>query len=115
MRTADAAQPVTTSRLAFPPEKLLDFPANDGNTAADFLFDTLSEVQPMTLWIARLWFAAATVLFVVAAVYPMRFVRALNYARDGELADPRTVLFFQVVAAYAAIGGVLGFIESWIR
>ena len=39
----------------------------------------------MALWIARLWFAAATVLFVVAAMYPMRFLRVLNYGHDQEL------------------------------
>jgi hypothetical protein len=68
----------------------------------------------MTLWIARLWFAAATVLFAVAAVYPMRFLRVLNYGHDRELPDPRTVWFFQLVAKFATVGGILGFIESWI-
>jgi succinate dehydrogenase hydrophobic anchor subunit len=70
----------------------------------------------MTLWIARLWFAAATVLFAVAAVYPMPFLRVLNYDHDHQqLSDPRTVWFFQLVAKFATMGGILGFIESWIR
>jgi len=67
----------------------------------------------MTLWIARLWFAAATVLFVVAAMYPMRFLRVLNYGQ--ELSDySRDVLFFERVAKIATVGGILGFIQSWI-
>ena len=67
----------------------------------------------MTLWIARLWFAAATVLFVVAAMYPMRFLRVLNY--DQELSDnSRNVLFFERVAKVATVGAILGFIQSWI-
>jgi len=67
----------------------------------------------MTLWIARLWFAAATVLFVVAAMYPMRFLRVLHY--DQELSDySRNVLFFEKVAKVATVGAILGFIQSWI-
>jgi hypothetical protein len=67
----------------------------------------------MTLWIARLWFAAATVLFIVAAMYPMSFLRVLNY--DQELSDySRNVLFFERVAKVATVGGILGFIQSWI-
>jgi hypothetical protein len=68
----------------------------------------------MTPWAARLWCAAATVLFVVAAIYPIRFLRVLNYGHDRELPDPRTVRFFQLVAKFATIGGILGFIESWM-
>jgi hypothetical protein len=68
----------------------------------------------MTLWIARLWFAAATMLFVVAAMHPMRFLSVLNYGHDQEVTDPRTVWFFQLVAKFATMGGILGFIQSWI-
>ena len=69
----------------------------------------------MTLWIARLWFAAATVLFVVAAMYPMRFLRVLHYSPDQELSDySPNVLFFEKVAKLATVGAILGFIQSWI-
>ena len=69
----------------------------------------------MTLWIARLWFAAATVLFVVAAMYPIRFLRVLNYSHDQELHDySPNVIFFEKVAKVATVGGILGFIQSWI-
>ena len=68
----------------------------------------------MTSWFARLWFAAATVLFVVAAMYPMRLRHILNNGHDQRLPDPSAVLFFQWVAKLATIGGILGFIESWI-
>jgi len=69
----------------------------------------------MALWIARLWFAAATVLFVVAAMYPVRFLRLLNYGQDQELSDySPNVLFFERIAKLATVAGILGFIQSWI-
>ena len=67
----------------------------------------------MTIWIARLWFAAATVLFVLAAMYPLRFLQVLHY--DQEPSDySRNVLFFERIAKVATVGGILGFIQSWI-
>ena len=69
----------------------------------------------MTIWIARLWFAAATVLFVVAAMYPVRFLRLLNYGHDQEPSDySPNVLFFERIAKLATVGAILGFIQSWI-
>jgi hypothetical protein len=61
-------------------------------------------------WIDRIWFGAATVLFVIAALYPIRFLRVLNYGRTQGLPGPRAVLFFRLVAAFAAVGGIVSFI-----
>jgi hypothetical protein len=69
----------------------------------------------MSIWIARLWFAAATVLFVLAAMYPMSFLRVLHYGDDQGLSDySPNVLFFERVAKVATVGAILGFIQSWI-
>lgn len=65
-------------------------------------------------WIDRIWFGACTVIFAVAAVYPLRLLRVLNYGRVRGLPGPRAVLFFRLVAAFAAIVEILGFIEGWI-
>jgi hypothetical protein len=66
-------------------------------------------------WIDRIWFGAGTVLAVFAALYPVRLLRVLNYGHLEGLPGPRAVQFFRSVAAFAAIGGLLGFIMGWIR
>ena len=68
----------------------------------------------MSIWIARLWFAAATVLFVLAAMYPMHFLRVLHYDQDPSDYSPN-VIFFEKIAKIATVGAILGFIQSWIH
>jgi hypothetical protein len=64
--------------------------------------------------IDRIWFGTATVIFVVAALYPMRVLQVLNYGRIQGLPSPRVLLFFRLTAASAAVGGLLGFITGWV-
>ena len=64
-------------------------------------------------WVDRIWFGTATVIFVVAALYPMRVLQVVSYGRIQGLPGPRAVLFFRLSAAFAAVGGLLGFITGW--